>query len=70
MDRSLENRGAVITGGSRGIGRAIGRALAVKGADVALLARTTDDLNETAQAIASETGRRAVGISHRRNAVE
>lgn len=62
MDRSLGNRGAVITGGSRGIGRAIGKALAAKGVNVALLARTSDDLSKAAQSIASETGRRAVGI--------
>lgn len=63
MDISLAECGAVVTGGSRGIGRAIGRALAAAGADVALLARTPGDLSETAQAIASETGRRAIGIS-------
>ena len=60
---ALENRVAVVTGGSRGIGRAIGRALAGQGADVALLARTADDLSETADAIARDTGHRAIGIT-------
>ena len=60
---ALEDRVAVITGGSRGIGKAIGRALAGQGADVALFARTSGDLSETADAIARETGRRATGIA-------
>lgn len=60
---ALENRGAVITGGSRGIGKAIGRSLAMHGADVALLARTSGKLRETAHAITSETGRRTIGIT-------
>lgn len=60
---ALEDRAAVVTGGSRGIGKAIGRALALQGADVALLARTSGDVCETADAIARETGRRATGIA-------
>lgn len=56
-------RAAVVTGGSRGIGRAIGRTLAAQGADVALLARTTDTVERAARAIAQESGRRAVGIT-------
>jgi NAD(P)-dependent dehydrogenase (short-subunit alcohol dehydrogenase family) len=43
---------AVVTGASRGIGRATALALAKRGLDVALLARTTGDLANAAQAIA------------------
>ena len=40
-DKPLKGKTVVITGGSRGIGLAIGRACARDGANVALLAKTT-----------------------------
>lgn len=54
----LEGKMAVVTGGSRGIGRAIARRLAEEGADVVIASRTTETLESTAKEIAAATGRR------------
>lgn len=59
----LDDKVAVITGGSKGIGAAIGRALAVEGADAVLGARTDADLRATAAAITADTGRRIEGVA-------
>jgi NAD(P)-dependent dehydrogenase (short-subunit alcohol dehydrogenase family) len=56
---SLADRTAVVTGASRGIGRAIAVAFATAGADVALVARDEAKLGEVAAEI-SELGRTAV----------
>jgi NAD(P)-dependent dehydrogenase (short-subunit alcohol dehydrogenase family) len=55
----LEGKTALVTGASRGIGRAIATAFAHAGADVALLARDGDRLSEVATAVES-AGRRVV----------
>jgi NAD(P)-dependent dehydrogenase (short-subunit alcohol dehydrogenase family) len=55
----LEGKTALVTGASRGIGRAIAEAFAHAGADVALLARDGDRLSEVATAVES-AGRRVV----------
>lgn len=55
-NRSLEGRVALVTGASRGIGEATSHALAEKGADVALLARSDDILSEVAADLEGKYG--------------
>ncbi len=55
----LEGRRAVVTGAGRGIGRSIALALASAGADVAVTARTTTDLEQLMAEIQS-MGRKSV----------
>jgi NAD(P)-dependent dehydrogenase (short-subunit alcohol dehydrogenase family) len=57
----LTGRVALITGGGRGIGRAVALSLAAVGADVAVAARSADELEETVAAIRA-TGRRGEAI--------
>ncbi len=58
----LTGRRAIITGGGRGIGRAIAHHLAGLGADVAVLARTREQVERVAQDVTAR-GVRGVGIA-------
>ena len=60
MDLQLTGKRALVTGGSRGLGRAIARQLALEGVDCAICARSEAPLTETARALTSETGRRII----------
>jgi NAD(P)-dependent dehydrogenase (short-subunit alcohol dehydrogenase family) len=52
MEVRLDGRSAIITGGSKGLGLAMAKEFAASGADVAILARSPESLDE-AKAIAS-----------------
>ena len=62
MSFDLTGRRALVTGASRGIGRAIAETYAAAGADVALLARDETTLREVAELVESH-GRRAVVLT-------
>lgn len=55
MDLFLKNKVALVTGGSKGIGAAIGRRLADEGCDVILVARSAAEL----EALAADIGARS-----------
>jgi len=63
MELGLQDKHAIVTGGSRGIGKAIARELAREGADVAIVARNKGDLEATARELAAETNRRIVPLA-------
>ena len=56
MDLQLSGRRALITGGTRGIGRAIVEALADEGTDVAFCARDAAEIAETEKGLAGRPG--------------
>lgn len=60
---NLEGRTAVITGGSRGLGEAMAKALSAAGANIALVARDSKRLEAVRDAIAEQGGTAAVFIA-------
>ena len=62
MDLGLEGKRALVTGGSRGIGRATALGLSREGARVAIAARERGALDEAAAEIEARAGRRPLVI--------
>jgi NAD(P)-dependent dehydrogenase (short-subunit alcohol dehydrogenase family) len=58
----LTGKVAVVTGGSRGIGRALVQGLAEAGADVVIASRKLDQCEEAAAEVEASTGRRALAV--------
>jgi NAD(P)-dependent dehydrogenase (short-subunit alcohol dehydrogenase family) len=58
----LTGKVAVVTGGSRGLGREMTLGLARAGADVVIASRNGDACEEFAAEVTAQTGRRALGI--------
>ena len=62
MEISLSGRSAIVTGGSKGIGFAIGKRFAESGGDVAIVARGREALDEAVSQIKAGTNAHVVGI--------
>ena len=60
MDLGLQNKRVIVTGGTKGIGRAIAETFADEGADVAICARSPEAVSSTVDALTAK-GVRATG---------
>lgn len=63
MDLRLKGRVAAVTGGSKGIGKAIAKGLAQEGVNLVLIARTKDTLERAADEIRKATGVRVLAVT-------
>lgn len=62
MDLQLAGKTAFVTGGSKGIGKAVARALSEEGVRVALMARTPDTTIAAAKEIEAATGNAVLAV--------
>jgi len=62
MDLQLTGKRAIVTGGSRGIGKAVASALADEGCDVVIAARGREALDSAAAELRTVTGRAVVPL--------
>lgn len=59
---NLQNKTAIITGGSKGIGRAIAEAFAAEGVNVVISARNEDEVTKAAREISEQGKGNCVGV--------
>jgi NAD(P)-dependent dehydrogenase (short-subunit alcohol dehydrogenase family) len=57
VDLGLDGKKAIVTGGSKGLGRAIAEELAREGVDLAICSRDRDEIDRAADELRSATGR-------------
>ncbi|CAN5750915.1 SDR family oxidoreductase [soil metagenome] len=62
MSEQIRGKTAIVTGGSKGIGYGIARALTAAGANVAISARSADEVQVAARELAEQGGGRVIGI--------
>ena len=58
----LKGKNAIITGASKGIGKAVATRLAEHGANIVLAARTKETLDETVNELKKKTGVKVIGV--------
>ena len=63
MDLQLTGKTALVSGGSKGIGKAIAHVLATEGCRLAICSRNFDELKATAEEISTETGAEVIPIA-------
>src|SRR2546427_2025311 len=62
MEITLDGRAAIVTGGSKGIGFAIATRFAASGADIAIIARGREALDQAVKTIGTTAKGRIIGI--------
>ncbi len=63
LDMDLTGKSAIVTGGTKGIGRAIAETLVTAGVDVCISARKRSEIDETVAALAASNKGRVTGIA-------
>lgn len=69
MDLGLKGKVVLVTGGSKGIGKAVARGLLDEGAKVAICARTKSELDAASTELSRATGGDVFTVADRKSVV-